>query len=228
MAPIIALIGIIGVFSLSDVSSKTEFENSNPVPIPRFLKTVTLGYNNAVASAYWLKLLQVEDPCISKGKASYNSGKGLDMALAEKMAPSRCHLSWTYDAVDLVTELSPHFMYAHQFGSIYLNIVIDDREGSRRIYERAVQRFPSQFRIFLGAAYLYLFEIQDPKRAAELLHQSYINGGPPWLARLAARVYSKSGQRELGISVLREFIEDNNSGEHADKAKERLEELLAE
>ncbi|MCB0393298.1 MAG: hypothetical protein KDD25_01990 [Bdellovibrionales bacterium] len=220
--------GMVGLYVLSSHSSLKSSKSVKLIPPPSYFKDFNFGFADLLGASLWIRYLQDSDYCEVDSERSYNPKKDLAEILSTNVPESRCHLGWSYQIIDLITELAPKFSYPHKFGALNLNVVVDDREGARRIYEKGMGRFPSDFSLYMGAAYLYLFEIQDPKRAAELLHKAYLHGGSPYLARLAARVYSKAGKRELGISVLEDYLENNPSGENADKARERLEELRAE
>ncbi len=127
-----------------------------------------------------------------------------------------------------ITDLAPRFKVPYKAGAIGLSVGVDDREGARIIFEKAIKQFPEDWTISYAASYHYLFEIQDPVRAADLLMQASRYGGPPWLPALASKLYSASGRQELGRSVIEEYLKTNPEGEGATRARKRLHELNSE
>ncbi len=221
---VVSLILIIG-FNRHDPKESQKF---HVYPVPE-TQNLNLGHKNSMADSFWLKFVQNDDFCESDDKEkAVNHGQGLDEILDYKMKPSRCHLGWTYQILNFITDLSPKFREAYLYGGTALAIGVDDRQGAKIIFEKALKQFPNDWVINYRASYVYLFELQQPGRAAELLMNAYKNGGPEFLAFLAARLFTKEGKATIGKAILEEFIKENpNSGafEHAQK---RLSEINKE
>ena len=125
--------------------------------------------------------------------------------------------------LDRITELSPDFQGAYQLGALFLSVVVDDRRGAQLLFEKGLRRFPENGSLAYQAAYHYLYELQDPHRAAQLLEMAGRSGvTPPWVFSLAARLYSKSGQVELGIQVLEEALRKDLQGFGKERVQKRL------
>jgi hypothetical protein len=75
------------------------------------------------------------------------------------------------------------------------------------------------------AAYHYLYEINEPTRAAELLIQSARNGAPPWVYALAARLYTATGRAQLGKTILEDALAMDPTGPAVGRIKQRLDEI---
>lgn len=190
------------------------------------MEPFSLGYNEIGSDILWLRLIQDFHYCENSNlPKSYNSGKGLSNALETPVSPSRCHLGWVYHMLDSITDLAPRFRQAYRYGATGLAIGVDDREGARRIYEKGLARFPDYWQLAFEASYLYLFEIKEPARAADLLLQANRYGGPPWLPLLAARLYNSDGQVALARSVLQAYLETNPDPVIQKRAYERLKEI---
>src|SRR5690606_9895324 len=80
--------------------------------------------------------------------------------------------SWMYLRFKSIIELDPKFLMAYQFGGQYLNIIKDDLEGSREIFEAGLRIFPNDYRLIRDAAFLYAFELEENQRAAELYERA--------------------------------------------------------
>ncbi|MGZ3721965.1 MAG: hypothetical protein ACXVA9_03480, partial [Bdellovibrionales bacterium] len=66
---------------------------------------------------------------------------------------------------------------------------------------------------------------EDLPRAARLLEHAAETGGNPWFKSLAARVYTRSGQYELGISTLESYKKLLTSDEDKAKIDARIKDL---
>ena len=146
----------------------------------------------------------------------------VDAVLGKKLKPARCRLGWVYHMLDRITDLSPKFDIAFISGATFLSIVVDDREGARRLFDKGVKQFPNDWSMAYRAAYHYLYELQEPRRAAYLLNQAGKKGAPSWVHSLSAKLYSVSGRSELGISVLEGAIRSGRRGMGQDRIVLRL------
>ena len=202
---------------------KEQFKKIYP---PSNIQYYHLGFNELMADVFWLTLLQDPEYCENSFlKPSSNNAVDLDSILSIKIANSRCHLGWVYQMVNSIITLAPKFKLPYRFGGEMLAIAVDDREGAKRIFDLGVKRFPEYWPMVYSASYLYLFELQNPARAAELLELAQKHGGPDWLLSLAGTLYSKSGQTLLAITKLRDFIANNPNSKNLLKLKHRLAEL---
>src|ERR1051326_909177 len=102
--------------------------------------------------------------------------------------------------LDAVTKLAPKFAMPYVAGAITLSVLVEDYEGAKIIFDRGVEAYPDDWKILYRAAYHYLFDRHDNAHAAELLVRAQKAGGPSWLNFLAARLYSKEGQVQLGVA----------------------------
>ncbi|MGE3975895.1 MAG: type IV pilus biogenesis/stability protein PilW [Bdellovibrionales bacterium] len=202
-------------------------ESSIVLAPPENIEHFTLGYQLPLADSLWLRVIQNSDYCESNsGERAYNAGIKLEEVLSYKMKPSRCNKGLIYQTLDKITDLDERFRIAYKAGAVFLSIGVDDREGARLLYEKAIAQFPNDWNLLYNASYHYLFEVQDPKKAAELmLASSKLPGSPSFLVSLAARLFTIQGQGELGYTVLQDYLEMNPSGDGADRARMRLKEI---
>nr|WP_295906212.1 hypothetical protein [uncultured Bdellovibrio sp.] len=156
---------------------------------PAFLNHFSFGYQEVIADSIWIRAIQDFDYC--------------EQQKSENICVDN---SWLYKMIDTITELSPKFRVPYAAGALALTVIISDIEGATKIFDKGVQRFPNDWEIQYRAAYHYLYEVKDRKRAAELLIQAGQHGAPPWVFTLAGRLYSDSGHMELAESLLQEMI----------------------
>lgn len=159
------------------------------IPPPQHIERMSFGFNEVMADSLWIRAVQDFDYC--------------EQQIANNICKNN---SWLYLMLDAITNLSPSFRMPYATGSLALTIIISDIDGATKIFDKAVKAFPKDWPILYRAAYHYLYEVKDKKRAAELLIQAGQNGAPPWVFALAGRLYSDSGSLDLAESLLQQMI----------------------
>ncbi len=207
---------------------REEYKESQIRVFPNFnARYALMGYSLPVSDSILIKLLVNFGFCENQevDPRKQNQGKNIDIILTANIYGSRCHKGWFFQWVDFMTELDPRFKSPYStFGTI-LSVLVDDREGARLIFEKGLKRFPNDWVLNYRAAYHYLYEMQDAEKAAELMIRSYKNGGPHFLAALAAQLYTRSGKAAFAKTFLLEFIQENPDSIHIDQIRKRLQEI---
>ena len=185
---------LLGTFALSLLivtqlsSSKDMHVAPQFIAPPAMIEHLSFGYSEVMADALWIRAIQDFDYCDEPGKKNICAGN-----------------SWLFKMLDATTNLSPHFRIPYAAGGLALTVIISDIEGATKIFDKGVKAFPHDWPILYRAAYHYLYEVHDKKRAADLLTQAGKNGAPPWVFTLAGRLYSDAGDTELAESLLQEM-----------------------
>lgn len=156
---------------------------------PPYIEKMSFGFSEVIADSLWIRALQDFDYC--------------DQEVAERICRGK---SWLFKMLDAVTNLSPNFRVAYSAGALALTVIITDVDGATKIFEKGIAAFPNDWPILYRAAYHYLYELNDKKRAAELLIRAGDNGASPWVYTLAGRLYSDVGSFELAEVVLQDMI----------------------
>ncbi len=221
----------LAIFSQSQLKlPKTKKEFLRP---PEKIKYFTFGYNDMMASVLWLRLVQNFEYC-EGGKyteADYveptrPAGKDrLTGILERQMKPSKCHKGWVYSMLDVISEIQPHYKLVYETGASFLSVAVDDREGARLIFEKGLEQYPNDWQLLFKAGYHYLWEMQNPGRAAELYNRAGKAGAPEWVASLAGALYTRVGQAYLAKIVLEDAVKRNPNGKFSPRIKERLDEV---
>lgn len=216
---------IISILETSNIGTEIKHPERRLIP-PLAFKSFNLGYSELIADALWIRVIQDIDYCENESmEKSYNPGVSPEEALAAKVGPSRCNRGWVFQYLNLITDLAPRFSTVYYVGASSLAVAVDDKEGARTLTEKALKNFPKEWRFAYLGSYIYLFEFQQPERAADLLMQASQYGGPNWLPILASRLYSNTGRKALGRSVLIEYLKTNPGGKAEERARQRLKEL---
>ncbi|MGZ3786849.1 MAG: tetratricopeptide repeat protein [Bdellovibrio sp.] len=175
---------------------------------PQKIEHFTFGYSEATADIFWIRSLQDFDFCEKKISKNYCSNE-----------------SWLYNMLEAVTNLSPSFRIPYAAGGLALTVIVSDIDGATKIFEKGIKAFPHDWPILYRAAYHYLYELNDKKRAADLLIQAGQNGAPPWVFNLAGRLYSDAGHIELAESLLQNMIETKQDESLIKRLKEKIASL---
>ena len=196
------------------------------VPPPKELIYFTFGFESALSSAMWIRLLQDIDICDQDdGERAVNLADNLDDLLETRLEKPRCSSGWVYTMIDRITDLNPQFIYAYTHGGMVLSVLVDDRVGAKNIFDKGLKIFPDDYHLVYSAAYHYLYEIQDAGKAAELMLKAHKLGGPDWMVSLAARLYSKANMDEVGKIIIMDFIKTNPNSIIVEALKKRLENM---
>lgn len=182
------------------------------LPPPRGIEHFSLGYNENLSDSLWLRVIQDIDHCDAGEVKRGEQCKGTP-------------LGWVFRMLEAITNLTPTFRMPYNHGATILSVVVNDKEGARQIFDRGIEQFPNDWSLQFRAAYHYLYEIGDDRKAAELLTMAGKNGAPQWVYGLAARLYTKEGQAELAKTVLQSVLEEDPDSKYAEKLRGRLAQL---
>lgn len=199
-------------------------ENGEPLASHYFVpqKSVlqfTFGYNEVYSDSLWIRLLQDYGVCeqkrIPEGGVRIGKNRVAD-----------CEFGWSYQMLELISELTPRNRLAHKLGPMMLSVIVDDRAGATKIYEKSLQRFPGDAEIFYEAGYHFMLEEEDLDRAADLYKKAADLGGPEWLYSLASTLHRKQGRLKVARQVLINYLESSPEDERSrNKALSRLKEI---
>lgn len=198
------------------------------------------GYRMMFADTLWLRAIQNLDQCRFTDDSEqiplsapidFQASDRMGQLLGSERKPAKCHLGWVYQMIDRVTDADPRFYVPYVAGATNLSVIVGDREGAKRIFDKGLSQFPRDWNLAYRAAYHYLYEIGDIERAAELLNKSGQLGAPWWVFSLAARLYTKRGQAELAKGVLEESLKqvrEESSRQHLVRRLKEIDEVLSE
>jgi len=136
------------------------------------LKKISFGFNNALASLIWIRLLQ---------------GAKHNRLLEDK-------LSWEFSEVDAVTTLDPQFDTAYQFGALFVSFFRRDKEGGKRILTKWTKRQPGYWKPHHSLGMHYFLELNDYQNAApHILKAAQLPGAPAYISSLGIGLLTQAG-----------------------------------
>lgn len=189
------LIFVSAFFGLSSLSrefwgrggERAVVPNLMPVAIQHF----TFGMKEQTADLLWLRSIQDFDYC------------------ENNVAPKLCvEQGWLYRMLDLISDLSPSFRMPMATGPLALTVIVNDIKGAGLLFDKAVERFPTDFPILSRAAYHAMIEEEDKEKAARLFRAAADHGGPSWYYMLATKLYSEAGSRIVAETMYEQLAAD--------------------
>jgi hypothetical protein len=134
--------------------------------------------------------------------------------------------SWHYHTISVAMELDPKFYVMAAVAPLLISITISDAVGASKLFDRAVENFPNDWRILYQASYQAQFEEKNLKKAAELLYRAGQNGAPRWVLSLSGGLYNELGMKAFADSVYNylesKFPDDPNTKRLKDKLDNKI------
>lgn len=202
------------------------------IPPSKNIKHLVFGFNEIVADSLWLRWIQNIDTC---GKSLNDRYQVLgvkkigDSDFSEKITSVQkklvCDQGWSFRMLDTITDLSPKFSAPYVIGASNLSVIAEDHIGAKIIFGKGAKQFPRDWGLLYRGAYHFLYELNDLKTAADWLKRAADNGAPGWLYSLSSRVNTQSGQIELGIKRLYDYLSTQTDPKVIHSIKERIQSL---
>lgn len=250
---VLALLGMATVVFISGMALRSLPQSDRPMiylPPPEGIIHSHFGYAEAIADSLWIRLIQDIDACGKSrvdrsqmnlemygkeakpnmsprdhSKAEKSEYKGVIKSYVGVQKQKVCIKGWSFRLLDAITNLAPRFRMPYALGAPTLSVLVDDHIGAKIIFDKGVEAFPKDWSILYRAAYHYLFELNDPASAADLMNRAAKAGAPYWVQSLAARLYTQSGQLLLGISTLMEYKKVFDDPEQIAEVQQRIDAL---
>jgi hypothetical protein len=173
----------------------------------QYLRPLLLGYQHLGADALWLRLIQV----LGKRKNTSQDWQ------------------WLYHAMDVITDLDPHYNYVYQVGGITLAELAQRVDLSNKLLEKGLVATPTVWQIPFYIGFNYFFYLQDHAKAAEyMMRASKLAGRPAYLPLLATRLTAEAGNPEIALTFLREMERQTQDAQVKVQLETRMKELLVE
>ena len=204
------------------IFSKPPLKVSQSKPIylspPAAIKHFSFGFSDLYADILWLRLIQDIDYCGPEAGIPVYDGK----------TKYKCEKGWSYKMADAITELAPKFAKPYKVAGSIMSVIMNDKEGAKKIYDKGMRRHPNDWRLHFNAGYHYLFELEDEKKAAQILKKAADSGGPQWLYSLVASQYKKEGKYFLARKILLDFLKKDKAGIYKKAIEKKLSDLERE
>lgn len=156
---------------------------------------------------------------------------------------SRGEHRWLARYLETAADLDPHFHRLYQRGAAMLvytgrDFTVEALLAAIHLLERGRHAFPDDWELPFQLGFNLLFELprlvgeDDPRVAdwrqqgVEALRQAtLLDGVPPWLPNLAARMLTKQGSQELAVRHLEQIFASTNNAETRAEILHKLRDL---
>ncbi|MGC3974723.1 MAG: hypothetical protein QM771_10120 [Nitrospira sp.] len=154
------------------------------LPKGDYLKLAVLGYRQVVADLIWLQAVQ-------------HIGAKRDTQLG---------YTWTYHAVDVLTDLDPTFVPPYQATGLFLGVLVGRHDEGLAILSKGIRHNPANWQLPFLAGYISYYERCDASAAGEFFQMAArVPGSPAYLPQLAARMTVESGDATAALEFLDRF-----------------------
>ena len=177
------------------------------LPKGDYLKLAVLGYRQVVADLIWLQAVQ-------------HIGAKRDTQLG---------YTWTYHAVDVLTDLDPTFVPPYQATGLFLGVLVGRHEEGVAILKKGIQHNPSHWQLPFLAGYISYYERCDPAAGGEFFRiAARVPGAPAYLPQLAARMTVESGDSSAALEFLERFSRSVTDERVREALFRRMKEIVQE
>ncbi len=219
MPQILALLSVIFFAGLTVFFPHSKWKERKKSPLyfapPELIERFSFGFSELYADILWMRLIQDIDFCGSKKGRPVYDGK----------IKYQCEKGWSFKMTDAITELAPRFLRPYEISGSIMSVIMGDKRGAKKIYDKAVKNFPGNWKIHFSAAYHYLVELKEEETAARLLIKAADLGGPHWLYALAAKTYGEMGKLLLSREILILAIKKDIQGDYKKALSARLKKV---
>lgn len=174
------------------------------------IRRLTPGFENVMADVYWLRTVQYFG-----GQRAFSAKKRFDLLVP---------------LVNITIALDPRLEIAYRYGATFLAepwpIGAGIPEAAIALLRRGVASNPRNWKLRQDLGLFYLFFMNDPARASEILvDAASVPGAPPFLKTLAASVLVKGGERQSALLLWQQIYEQSEPGQLKDNAALHLGQL---
>jgi len=178
------------------------------VPRPAVAEVMAIGFDAIVADYYWLQAVQAIG-----GDAEVTAALGR-------------HLG---KLIDVVTTLDPWVDHPYRFAAVWLTESEENVRTANRLLERGIAHHPDEWRNRFYLGFNLFYYLTQYEAAAEQLHlASQLDGSPPYLPRLVARLRSETADIDVAEAFLLELVRTTEEGPAREGYLAALDEIEVE
>jgi len=184
----------------------SQIESILYLPSGKYLKYLTLGYNQVVADLLWIKTV------------SYFGSH----FMTDQQYP------WLFHMLTLIIDLDPKFDFPYYFGGVVLSLEASQAENANKILEKGIDAFPNQWMYPFYIGFNHYYHLGDPMTAAPFIERaSKLPGAPQFTKTLAGTLYEQSGDLNAGLEFYRKVYENTSDEIVRKKIEERIKTILS-
>jgi tetratricopeptide (TPR) repeat protein len=157
------------------------------LPDARLVRPMLLGFHGLAADLLWIRVIQYIGTHWQ----------------TDRRYP---HLA---RALELTTELDPHFIEPYRFGSLYLLYLAGDPGAAVSLLKKGAYANPQRWELAHDLGRYYFLEARDDAEALRWWEQAVRHPDRPhYLPRFVARLHAKAGRVETALELWVQFYEN--------------------
>jgi tetratricopeptide (TPR) repeat protein len=131
--------------------------------------------------------------------------------------------------IQTVIHFDPRFKVPYLLGGLILGDSQPHVQEALKILDQGRANHPDDWRFPFYVGYLRYFSLGDPMEGGKALESAAkIDGSPPYLPLLAARMFSEGRKPETALRFLTEMVHQENDPARLEVLKRRIREVVAE
>ncbi len=200
---------VVGLASALDVRRNALMRAEQLAYLPKgeHLRLAVLGYRQLVADIIWVQAVQ-------------HIGAKRD---------SQQGYTWTYHAVDVLTDLDPQFVSPYQATGVFLGVLVGHHDEAIAILTKGMRHNPEVWQLPFLAGYIAYYELCDPVVGSQFLRvAAQVPGAPAYLPKLAARMTIMTGDPDAALEFLDRFSRSVSDERVRETLALRVKEILQE
>lgn len=179
------------------------------LPSGKFIKGVSLAYDEMVADFLWIKVI---------GYFGTHAKTDRDY-------------KWFNHFLNIIVELDPYSQYVYEFGGIVLSAEMELPHKSNELLKKGmanvVKSHERYWKLPFFIAFNYMYYLNDFKKAAQFLEiAAKDNRSPNYLPLLVSRLYANDNYHDTAIKFLSEMVADTQNKELKKQIETRIKELV--
>ncbi|MFN8551324.1 MAG: hypothetical protein U0103_07545 [Candidatus Obscuribacterales bacterium] len=184
---------------------ESKFFATDLLPTPKTASLFSLGFDSLMADFYWLLLMQYVGDHSSRVVDKYSK---------------------SYDYLNLITELDPHFGEAYFFTAFLIGSEMKRPQLAAELLDKGIAANPREWSIpFVAGINQYLYARNEHKAASYYRLAAKLPGAPDWLERQAKILEAKIPSTIKEINVWDSMYRNSTSAKIKQRAQKRLIEL---
>lgn len=215
----IAVVAVVGILSaarlgatmgaertlLGESATKTLFSAEK-------IKGALLGLDGLIADIYWMRSLQyIGAKIVAAGtEVNIDDLRGLE---ANELHP----------LLDASTTLDPHFLAPYSYGAVVLPAI--DPQKAVELAEKGIRNNPGEWRLYQHLGFIHWRLGRFAEAAATYRRGSVIDGAPPFMGLMAARLSDEGGSRAVARQMYLDVINNTSDVQIKSIASRRILEI---
>ncbi len=177
------------------------------LPIGKYAKLISFGYNNVMADILWMKTL----------------------AYTGEHIVSDRDFRYLVSLIDAITDLDPYFYYPYRFAGTILPWEVHDPKDAIRILRKGIRYLPNEWHLWFLTGFTYLYFLNNYRKAAYYMAEAAKKPGRPlFIVSLASKLLAKENDPDTAIRILMAVYKNTRNKTVQKRILKKIKMIIAE